>query len=77
MAKPRKRSGASLVGRVREMIEEFDDHAKGGPQQRRARALKASRTRKRKAAKRSAAARRGAQKRKRNEGRGLLDRILG
>ena len=77
MAKTKNKGTARMVSRVREMIDEFDDHARGGPQKRRARALRASRTRRRKAAKRSAAARKGAQKRKRSDDRGLLQRILG
>jgi len=78
MAKTKKRGTESLVSRVRTMIEEFDDHARGGPEKRRARALKASRTRRRKAAKRSTAARKGAQtRRRRSQDRGIIERILG
>lgn len=58
-----QRSAEKTIASLRSFIDELEDRATGGPQKRRAAALKAARTRRRKAAKRSAAAKKGARAR--------------
>jgi hypothetical protein len=58
-----RKSAEKTFGQLRGLIDELEDRATGGPQKRRAAALKAARTRRRKAAKRSATAKKAAKSR--------------
>jgi hypothetical protein len=60
-----RKTAEKTITNLRGLIDELEDRATGGPQKRRAAALKAARTRRRNAAKRSNAAKRGAKTRAR------------
>jgi hypothetical protein len=57
------KAAQGTIGDLRNLVEELEDRARGGPQKRSAAAKKAATTRKQQAAKRSAAARKGARTR--------------